>query len=304
MAFASIYQIPMVGSDVCGYADDTTEQLCARWATLGAFSPFYRNHNNFPPVISQEFYQWPSVAEAAKKVIDIRYRLLDYIYTALYKQTRDGTPLINPMWYLHPNDSNTFGLDLQYYFGPGLLVSPVTEEDATTVTIYLPDAIYYSAWTYEPVRGTGSTIEISDVNITDIPLHFLGGVIYPMRVESAMTTSALRAKDFNVLVAVGLDGRASGDLYLDDGESLVQNAITSASFAYADGVFTMKGHYGYSTQSKIASITFLGLQKRPAAYSVNGVTVKSIHPTYNETSQAVVAPIGYNITADLTVELH
>lgn len=150
----------------------------------------------------------------------MRYKLLDYIYTALQRQSDDGTPAINPLWYLYPDDSNTYRIDHQYFYGDCILVSPVTEEDATDVQVYLPDDIFYDLIEGDAVRGRGERIHIHGVDFDRIPLHVRGGCILPLRAESANTTADLRKKGFEIVVAPGLDGRAAGSLYVDDGVTL------------------------------------------------------------------------------------
>jgi alpha-glucosidase len=109
LAFTALHQIPMVGSDVCGFNGQTTEELCSRWAMLDAFQPFYRNHADITSG-AQEFYRWPTVTAAAKKAIAARYQLVDYIYTALYRQSTVGTPLVQPLFFHYPDVADTFGI--------------------------------------------------------------------------------------------------------------------------------------------------------------------------------------------------
>ena len=100
-----------------------------------------------------------------------------------------------------------------------------------------------------------------DVDYTSIVSHIRGGSIIPMRVNSAKTTTELRKQNFMILVAPGLDGTATGSLYLDDGDSLVQPSISDIQFNYeASGNFSMNGSFDYDAGVSIESVVLLGSQ--------------------------------------------
>ena len=260
MEFASIYQVPTVGADVCGFNLNTTETLCARWAVLGAWYPFYRNHADISSN-QQEFYLWPLVTAAAQNAIKTRMQLMDYFYTDFHYQTVDGIPrTILPLFYVYPSDSNTLENELQFFYGTSLMVSPVTEENLTTVSFYIPQDTFYDFFTGEKVQGQGQMVTRDNVNYTEIPVHIRGGSIVPLRVDGANNTKLLRELDFELLVAPDADGNASGLLYLDDGESLQPTTTSEITFEYsnATGTLSMNGTFGYDTSSRIQRATLLG----------------------------------------------
>ena len=159
----------------------------------------------------------------------------------------------------YPQDVNAAAIQLQFFYGPCLLVSPVTEGDATAVEIYLPEDRYYDFSTLQPIDGTKSYLHLTNISFTDIPVHIRGGSIVPLRVSGANTTTELRKKDFELLIAPDTNGAAEGDLYLDDGESLVPENTSEIRFKYTEGTLKMSGTFGYDVGNvKIAKITVLG----------------------------------------------
>ena len=199
---------------------------------------------------------------------------MDYLFTAFHKAHLDGTPVLHPLWHLFPQDQATYGIDLQFFFGDSILVSPVTQENSTSVTAYFPKENFYDFKTYETIVGQGQDVTFENIDFTQIPVHIRGGSILPLRTSSAMTTADLRKTDFEILVALGANGKASGSLYVDDGVSINPETSTSVSFEYANGTLTATGSFDYDLDVKISTIRILGVPNVPKSVSVNGQEVQ------------------------------
>jgi alpha-glucosidase len=195
----------------------------------------------------------------------VSYRLLDYIYTAFHQASIDGTPVLHPVWFKYPKDRNTFNIEYQFFYGDSILVSPVTEENATSVTIYLPKDIFYDFKTFSPVVGNETFITLTNVDLTELPLHIKGGCVLPLRAKSAMTTTALRKNDIEIIVAPDSLAEASGQLYVDDGESLVQMSSTLVKFQYKDQKLVVFGDFDYPLGVNVSRVRVLGVECEPRA---------------------------------------
>ena len=168
----------------------------------------------------------------------------------------------------YSNDVSTLSIDAQFFFGPALLVSPVTEKDSDSVTFYLPNDIFWDFQTLRRVTPTATKTTYSGLGTSDIPVHIKCRNIVPIRVASANTTTALRTKDFELIVAPNGDDEAWGSLYLDDGVSLEPEVVSEISFTYEGGKLKADGTFGYDAGVSIKTVTVLG-DADPVKYELN-----------------------------------
>ncbi|KAL2316104.1 Alpha-glucosidase Agl1 [Schizosaccharomyces pombe] len=263
--------IPMVGADVCGYNGNTDEELCARWMALGAFLPFYRNHNSLGS-IPQEPFRWASVAEASRSAIEIRYSLLPYWYTLMHTASVDGTPMVRPLFFEFPKQISLASVDKQFMIGTALLISPALEPNTTYIQGIIPgdnDTIWYDWYNHSVINHD------YDENITmSAPLGYVniavrGGNIIPLQ-QPGYTTYESRNNPYSLLIAMDNNGFASGSLYIDDGISMQTNSSLSVKLNSNSNTITCVVSGTMVSSPSLANITILGLSNPPNTILFNG----------------------------------
>ena len=166
---------PFYSHDVGGFSGNPSEELWVRWLQLGAFSSHVRAHGS-PP---REPWEYGDRAEQLTRAyLDLRYRLLPYLWTESVSAARTSLPVVRAMLLEHPDDPIAWTVDDQYYFGSSLLVAPVLEEGATRRTVWLPDGEWFDFWTGAPIKG-GRRVTV-DAPLEKLPLFARGGSLVPM----------------------------------------------------------------------------------------------------------------------------
>jgi len=103
------------GADICGFDNNTTPELCARWHVVGAFYPFSRNHNSLystaqePYVFNTTYFSGPlSYTSIMRHAMRVKYSLINYYYTEMNLIHETGGAFYKPMFFNFPDDDMAY----------------------------------------------------------------------------------------------------------------------------------------------------------------------------------------------------
>lgn len=234
---------PFWGSDIGGFflTEEFSGELYVRWFEYAAFTPLFRSHgrhsflhtpwgwkakslSEIPDEYNQSFgsnmcdavLPDDRVEPICKKYIDLRYRLMPYIYSLARQAYDKGMPLIRPLWFRFPDDEKAATCESQYMFGNALLVNPVTRKAPGCWTTYLPAGKWYDFFTEEAVEG-GTDIS-RDVSLEEIPVYVPAGSLIPFGAATQFIDDLpIDPMDDAICVYVYEGANGSFTLYEDDG---------------------------------------------------------------------------------------
>ena len=231
--------MPLVGDDIGGFAGSPPADLLTRWFEVGAFNPIYRDHTAKGTADQEPWVHGPEHEAIRKKYIELRYRLLPYLYTAIEETTRTGIPLMRPLFLEYPQAEEFYGDDHDFLFGRDLFVAPVTTEMVDPEDISLPPGEWYDFWT--GVRNAHDEKIQLRPRLDEMPLYVRAGAILPMQAV-VQNTGEIPEGPLQLHVYPG--DECKGSLYEDDGHTL----------AYQKGEI-FRVNYSCSVLSSSISIT-------------------------------------------------
>lgn len=173
----SISGISMCGTDIGGFTGEPDGELFTRWIQLGVFSPFMRAHSAGDTREREPWSFGKEYEDINRKFIELRYRLMPYIYSAYWEHHKYGFPILRPMVMLEQNVPLNRIREDEFTFGDKILISPVFQPGQTSKMVYLPKGKWFNYWTHEPMEG-GIEHEVL-TPLDSMPIFVKAGSVIP-----------------------------------------------------------------------------------------------------------------------------
>ena len=203
------------------YTNQAYIQRMLRWIETSTFLPLMRVHGYVSNTEPWNF--GPEAQQVITRCLQLRYRLLPYIYSNAAAVSMQGGTLMRPFVFDFPDDALALQQSCEYMFGKTLLVSPVTEADVHQWQTYLPQNAggWYDFATNRHFDG-GQTVTTA-VDIAAIPVFARGGSILPLgpvvesSAEAVAHTVLAGSADQPIEIRIYPGADADFTLYDDEG---------------------------------------------------------------------------------------
>ncbi|HOO55858.1 MAG TPA: glycoside hydrolase family 31 protein [bacterium] len=281
--------VSFVGPDIGGFGGNCNAELYARWIEMGVFYPFCRTHTMLMSRAQEPWSFGKKVTDIARDYIELRYRLMPYIYNAFRESEQTGIPVMRPLMLEFQEDPACAGINDEFMFGPALLVAPIMKSGQRSRKVYLPRGEWVDFFTGEKFAG-GTTIEVR-APLEKLPLFVRQGYIIPMTVTMQYTDEKPRDP---MILHVECGRNASLELYEDDGVSFDYKngkySITSYDYSETGKGLVFKSKVvetGFRPERGNVVASFRNVNGFPASVRVDG---KEIHESWFEVN-AVDGPL-------------
>ena len=177
-----------IGHDVGGFYGPLPDaELFVRWVQACALNPRMVMNSWKPGNVSNVPWMHPSATDAVRAAIELRYRLMPYLWSCFEAASRDAVPIIRPTFYDFPDDERCL-LDCdEFMLGASVLVAPVVQAGATTRTLYLPSLPKGLGWIdfHSRQRLSGGEVHTVPAHWDQLPLFVVQGSVIPVSAPRA-----------------------------------------------------------------------------------------------------------------------
>jgi alpha-glucosidase len=172
-----------IGHDVGGFFGPVPDpELFLRWVQACALNPRMVMNSWKAGNVSNLPWMHPEVAESVKAAIELRYRLMPYLWACFEAASRDAGPIIRPTFYNFPDDAVCLNDCDDFMLGQHLLVAPVVEQGARTREVYLPALPNGAPWLdfFTKTPHASGQVHLIDVRLDQLPLFVPSGSAIPV----------------------------------------------------------------------------------------------------------------------------